>query len=76
MAKETVKQYAPLLQSYGFEVDVDDANEDLTLFYFNENKSSGTVSCRGIPTGSATVNRQSHRAFTSSIGGREAGDLP
>lgn len=42
MAKETLRQYAHLLQSEGFEVDVDDANQDLTLFCFNENKSSVT----------------------------------
>ncbi|KUL83245.1 hypothetical protein ZTR_10467 [Talaromyces verruculosus] len=35
-AKETLNQYAHLLQLEGFEVGVDDANEDLTPFYFNE----------------------------------------
>ncbi|KAF3397471.1 hypothetical protein DPV78_007805 [Talaromyces pinophilus] len=41
-AKETLNQYAHLLELEGFEVDVDDANEDLTPFYFNGNRSSGT----------------------------------
>jgi hypothetical protein len=40
-AEKTLEKYALLLQSYGFEVDVDDANKDLKPLYFNENKSSG-----------------------------------